>query len=53
MDKPGKVANPTRGQLNTETFFPLSPFAPENLVLREREEGKVANSVRGQPNQEE
>ena len=35
MDQPGKVANPARGQLNTENeYFPLSPFAPENLVSR-------------------
>ena len=32
MDQPGKVANPTRGQLNRENEYFLSPFAPENLV---------------------
>ena len=32
MDQPGKVGNPARGQLNREMFFPLSPFASENLV---------------------
>ena len=32
MDQPGKVANPTRGQLNREMKFSLSVFAPENLV---------------------
>ena len=33
MNQQGKVANPARGQLNREdVFFPLSPFAPENLV---------------------
>ena len=37
MDQPGKVANPARGQLNREkAFFPLAPFAPENLVSRNR-----------------
>ena len=34
-DQPGKVANPTRGQLNREIDFSLSPFAPENLVSRD------------------
>ena len=33
-DQPGKVANPTRGQLNRENYFSLSPFALENLVSR-------------------
>ena len=32
MDKPGKVANPARGQLNREKNTPLSPCVPENLV---------------------
>ena len=36
MDQPGKVANPARGQLNRENeHFPVSPFAPENLVSRD------------------
>ena len=36
MDQPGKVANPARGQLNKEKqYFPLSAFAPENLVSRD------------------
>ena len=35
-DQSGKVANPIRGQLNREnSFFPRSPFAPENLVSRD------------------
>ena len=35
-DQPRKVANPARGQLNTENvFFSLSPFAPENLASRD------------------
>ena len=34
-DRPGKVANPARGQLNRERTFSLSPFAPENLVSRD------------------
>ena len=35
-DKPGKVANPAPCQLNGKNaFFPVSPFAPENLVLRD------------------
>ena len=34
MDQPGKVANPARGQLNTENVFFPSAFAPENLVSR-------------------
>ena len=36
MDQPGKVVNPTRGQLNRERSISLSPFASENLVARER-----------------
>ena len=29
MDRPGKAANPARGQLNRDTLFsPLPPFAP-------------------------
>ena len=35
MDQPGKVANPARGQLNTENNIPLSPCVPENLVSRD------------------
>ena len=36
MDQPGTVANPCRGQLNREEMnFPLSPFAPDNLVSRD------------------
>ena len=34
-DQPGKVANPTRGQLNKKTNISLSPFAPKNLVSRD------------------
>ena len=30
IDQPGRGVNPARGQLN------LSPFTPENLVLRDR-----------------
>ena len=37
MDRPDKVANRARGQLNRENgYFPLSPFVPENLVSRDR-----------------
>ena len=35
MDQPGKVANPSRGQLNREINIPLSASAPENLVSRD------------------
>ena len=35
MDRPGKVANPARVQLNRENDIPLSPCVPENLVLRD------------------
>ena len=35
MDQPGMVANPAHGQLNREINSSLSPFAPENLVLRD------------------
>ena len=35
MDQTGKVANPARGQLNTENNIPLSPCVPENLVSRD------------------
>ena len=32
-NKSGKAASPARGQLNRENvFFPLSPFAPGNLI---------------------
>ena len=41
MHQPGKVANPTRGQLNRELDISLSPFAPENLVLRDGFESPV------------
>ena len=34
-DKPVKVANPARGQLNRETNISLSSFVPENLVSRD------------------
>ena len=34
MDRPGKVANPARGQLNRENNIPLSPCVLENLVSR-------------------
>ena len=35
-DRPGKVANPARGQLNREIMdISLSPFAPENVVSRD------------------
>ena len=40
MDQPSKVANPACGQLNREnkyiSLISLSPFAPENLVSRDR-----------------
>ena len=32
MDRPGKAANPARGQLNRKMNVFLSAFAPENLV---------------------
>ena len=35
MDQPGKVANPSRGELNREMDIFLSAFAPENLVSRD------------------
>ena len=35
MDQPGKVANPARGQLNTENNIPLSPCVPDNLASRD------------------
>ena len=35
MDQPGEVANPARGQLNSENNIPLSPCVPENLVSRD------------------
>ena len=31
MDQPGKVGNPTRGQLNRENDFSLSPLAPDKF----------------------
>ena len=41
MDQPGKVANPARGQLNSEIDIFLSTFAPENLVSRDGFGGPV------------
>ena len=37
MNQSGMIANPARGQLNREmkVFFSVSPFAPENLILRD------------------
>ena len=35
MNQPSKIVNPARRQLNRETVFFLSAFAPENLVSRE------------------
>ena len=36
LDQPDMVANSARGQLNRKNVFPLSPFAPENLVSQDR-----------------
>ena len=36
MDLPGTVANPAGSHLNRKKFFPLSPFAPMNLVSRDK-----------------
>ena len=36
MDQLNKVANPARGQEKQTSIFPLSPFAPEKLVSRDR-----------------
>ena len=36
MDQPGKVANLAHGQLDRESVFSLSSFAPEKLVSRDR-----------------
>ena len=33
MDQPGKIASPTRGQLNRKNHISLSAFVPENLGL--------------------
>ena len=35
MDRPGKVANPARGQLNRGIDISLSAFTPENMVPRD------------------
>ena len=35
LDQPGKVANPARGQLNSENKYLSSPFAPDNLASRD------------------
>ena len=35
MDRPGKVANPARGQLKGKMNIPLSPYVPEILVSRD------------------
>ena len=35
IDQPGKVAKPARGQLNKEINISLSPFASENVILRD------------------
>ena len=34
-DRPGKVTNPARGELNRENYFTLSPFAPDNAFSRD------------------
>ena len=36
MDQPGMVANPVRGELNSENNFSLSLFALEKLASRDR-----------------
>ena len=36
MAQPAKVTNPAPGQLNSENVVFLTPFAPENLVSRDR-----------------
>ena len=46
MGRPGKPANPSRGQLNREILISLSSFAPENLVSR----GRFGSPVPRQPN---
>ena len=43
MDRPGKVVNPARGQLNREMNISLSAFAPENLAWS-RETGSAVPS---------
>ena len=35
MDRPGKVTSSAHGQLNREINVSLSPFMPEDLVLRD------------------
>ena len=35
MEQSGKVANPSRGQLNKKIDISLFTFAPENLVSRD------------------
>ena len=40
----GKVAYPTRGQLNKEMNFSLSAFAPENLVSRRVRQSRPASA---------
>ena len=34
-DRPGKVTNPARGELNRENYFTLFPFAPDNAFSRD------------------
>ena len=36
MEQQDAVANPARCQLNRKKCFSLSPFAPEDLVSRDR-----------------
>ena len=46
LDQLGKDASPARGQLNEENgHFPLSVFAPENMVSRD----ELGNPVPCQP----
>ena len=50
MNQPGKVANPDRDQLNRGNEFPLSPYAPDNLVSRDRFGRPVSRQPAHSPN---
>ena len=49
MVRPGKFANPARGQLQRKMIFSLSPFALENSVSRDRFGRPVAHQPAHSP----
>ena len=50
IDQPSKVANPAHGQLNRALNISLSPFAPGNLISRDRFGRPVPRQAAHSPN---